>query len=99
MKAMQAPRVLHEGSLPRDGHCEKQRIQPQIVETLPDVTTRRDDESALLIGNLGKFCTGLSALARSHAAPEDDQVGHSARELRREVLRVIPPLRKQDGRA
>jgi hypothetical protein len=38
--SVQSTRILRQGSAPRYGHCEKQRVEARIVETLTKVAAR-----------------------------------------------------------
>jgi len=46
---MEPTGVLNDGSAPRHGHRQKQRVQSRIVEPLSDVSTCRENESRFVV--------------------------------------------------
>jgi hypothetical protein len=49
------PRVLHEGTLPRHGHREKQRVEARVVEPSADGASGREHQTLLVRGDSGEL--------------------------------------------
>jgi len=63
MAAMQATGILLKRPPPRDGQGEKEGVQPRIVESFSDVSSRGQEEALLPIRNRGKALGNLRAHA------------------------------------
>ncbi len=92
MKPMQPPDVLLQGSAPRDGHGEEQRIQPRVVKAFSDVPTCSKDHSWQVIRDGIDLGRKRITLLLSHTAFHHKNVRHSWYELLKQELQVIGTL-------
>src|SRR5262249_48642058 len=85
-----------ERPLPGDRQSEEERIQPSVVESLADVSSRCKKE-AFPVGRDGvELGTHRAVRLLSHPSLKHDEVAGDADETARKVLEVILALRKED---
>jgi hypothetical protein len=96
---METPSVLNDCALPSDGHCQEQRVEPRIVETLAYVASSREHQSRFVVGKLCEVPEGVAAGARLDAAMELDQVWHILAKRVCKSIEMVAPFRQDHHRA
>src|SRR5215211_7033439 len=99
MKPVQPTDVLLQGSAPRDGHSEKQRIQPRIVKAFSNVTPRGKDHSWMAIRDGPDLRGKRITLLLAHSAFHHKNIRHSSHELLKQELQVVRTFGEQKRKA
>src|SRR5262249_16177990 len=92
MKAMQPSDVLLQCSLPRNWHCQKESIEPRMVESLSDVAARSNDHPTPILGQALEFINQRHPLLRSQPSSEMKKAGDFCCQSLHKPLGVIRPL-------
>src|SRR5687768_16298751 len=96
MKPMQPPDVLLQGSTPRDGRCEEQRIQSRVVKAFSNVLACGKEHSWQAIRDGTDLSGKRITLLLSHPAFHHKNVRHSWHEFLKQELQVIGTLGEQE---
>ena len=89
MQPMQAAHVLLQRPAPRDWHCEKQCIQPRIVEAFAYILPSRDNDPWCILFNIAEILEQLVTRFLSHTAGQHEDVFDVAFELLCECAQMI----------
>jgi hypothetical protein len=65
---MKPAAVLNQGTLPGNWHCEKQGVEPAVIETLANVAARRKDKPLSRIRNRCELVGRAVPLFGCHSA-------------------------------
>ncbi len=98
MEAMEPTCILGESSLPGDGHGQKQRVQPCVVEALAEIASGRDQDAFFGLGDCREPRRDIAALLLALAAAQDDHMFCETREASGERFEVVGALGNHDGR-
>jgi hypothetical protein len=79
VEPMQPAGMLSEDALPSNWHGKKTGIEAKIVETLAEVTSGRDDDTFLCMGNCCEPGSGVAALLLASPTAQYDHMPSEAR--------------------
>ena len=86
---MQPTGILGKDSEPRNRHCQKQGIEPSIIEALAEIATRCHQDPLFVNRDCGQGFGCRPRLPSAHAATENDDVFRELRQTARQYLEMI----------